>query len=160
MTIEAVLLGIVAVGGSRGWFGAFGAEPNIGNHFIVLACLTGACGLQNAAITSASGSTVRTTHMTGLTTDLGLGLIRAEVHPMSDEHRVKERVANLARIGTLLAFMLGSLLAAFFFAKWRYRAFYVPMGIAIYAAWVARRSEMKLIATEAKLLAEIFAGKK
>ncbi len=145
MTIEAALLGLVAVGGSRGWFGGFGAEPNIGNHFIVLACLTGACGLQNAAITSASGSTVRTTHMTGLTTDLGLGLIRAEVHPMSDAHRRSERVANFARIGTLLSFMTGSLIAAFFFARWQYRAFYVPMGIAVYAAWIARRSEAKLL---------------
>lgn len=145
MTIEAALLGLAAFGGGRGYFGVFGAPPNIGDNFILLACLCGACGLQNAALTSASGSTVRTTHMTGLTTDLGLGLIRAEVHPMSSEHRAKERLANWARIGTLASFMTGSLCAAFFFAKWRYRAFYIPMAIALYAAWVARRSEAKLL---------------
>ncbi len=146
MTIEAALLGVAAFGGNRGYFGIFGAPPNIGDNFILLACLCGACGLQNAAITSATGSTVRTTHMTGLTTDLGLGLVRAEVHPMSDAHRAKERLANMARIGTLASFMTGSLCAAFFFAKWHYQAFYIPMAIALYAAWVARRSEAKLFA--------------
>ena len=152
MTIEAILLGIAAFCGNRGYFGAFGSAPVIGNNFILLACLCGACGLQNAAIYSASNFTVRTTHMTGLTTDLGIGLVRAEVHPMSDALRSRERLANRARIGTLLAFMLGSLCAAFFFARWQYRAFYIPMGIAVYAAWVARRSEAKLIGG---ILAEI-----
>ena len=35
-------------------------------------CASAACGLQNAMITTFSGAVVRTTHMTGIVTDLGL----------------------------------------------------------------------------------------
>lgn len=145
MWLVALLLGLVAVGGDKGFFGAFGGVPNIKHNFILLACLCGASGLQNAAITSASGATIRTTHMTGLTTDLGLGLIRAEVHHMSEKHQRQERLANALRFGTIFTFICGSVCAAFVFARWRYRGFYMPMSIALYAAWVARKSEIKLL---------------
>lgn len=144
MWISALLLGLVAFGGSRGYFGAYGGPPNIKHDFILLAFLCGACGLQNAAITSSSGFTIRTTHMTGLTTDLGIGLIRAEIHHLSMEHRREERLANALRFCTILSFVCGSICAAFVFARWQYRGFYMPMLIALYAAWVARKSEMKL----------------
>jgi uncharacterized membrane protein YoaK (UPF0700 family) len=145
MWIVALLMGAVAAGGHSGFFGSFGGTPYIKHNFILLAALCGACGLQNAAITSASGATIRTTHMTGLTTDLGLGLIRAEVHHMSDKHRREERLANALRFGTIFSFVLGSLCAALVFARWQYRGFYMPMLVALYAAWVARKSEAKLI---------------
>lgn len=145
MWIVALLMGGVAAGGHAGFFGEFGAVPHIKHNFILLASLCGACGLQNAAITSASGATIRTTHMTGLTTDLGLGLIRAEVHHMSDKHRNDERLANALRFGSIFFFICGSVCAAFVFARWQYRGFYMPMLISLYAAWVARKSEVKLI---------------
>lgn len=145
MWIVALLMGAVAVGGDFGFFGVFGAIPNVKHNFILLACLCGACGLQNAAITSSSGATIRTTHMTGLTTDLGLGLIRAEIHHLSPEHRDRERLGNALRFGTIFSFVCGSVCAAFVFARWRYRGFYMPMFIALYTAWVARESEAKLI---------------
>lgn len=147
MWIVALLMGGVAAGGHHGFFGEFGGTPYIKHNFILLAALCGACGLQNAAITSASGATIRTTHMTGLTTDLGLGLIRAEIHHMSPEHRNQERLSNALRFGTIFFFICGSVVAAFVFARWHYRGFYMPMFIALYAAWVARRSEAKLIAS-------------
>lgn len=145
MWIVTLLLGLVAFCGDRGYFGSYGGPPNIHHDFILLACLCGACGLQNAAITSASGATIRTTHMTGLTTDLGLGLIRAEVHHLSAQHQREERLANALRFGTLFFFSSGSVCGAFVFARWQYRGFYMPMIIALYAAWVARASEAKLI---------------
>lgn len=145
MWIVALLMGFVALGGDHGFFGAFGAVPNVKHNFILLACLCGACGLQNAAITSASGATIRTTHLTGLTTDLGLGLIRAEIHHMSEKHQNDERLANALRFGTIFFFVCGSVCAAFIFARWRFRGFYLPMLIALYTAWVARKSEVKLL---------------
>lgn len=144
MWIVALLLGFVAFAGSRGYFGSYGGPPNIRHDFILLACLCGACGLQNAAITSSSGFTIRTTHMTGLTTDLGIGLIRAEIHHLSNEHRREERLANALRFGTIFSFIGGSVCAAFVFARWQFRGFYMPMLIALYAAWIARKSEWKL----------------
>lgn len=43
-----------------------------GQLLLADALAAGACGLQNALATSFSGAVVRTTHMTGLVTDLGL----------------------------------------------------------------------------------------
>jgi uncharacterized membrane protein YoaK (UPF0700 family) len=40
---------------------------NVGDYLAALAC-----GLQNAMVSSYSGSTMRTTHMTGMVTDLGI----------------------------------------------------------------------------------------
>lgn len=47
------------------------------SHVLLTACLAAmAMGLQNATITRISGAVVRTTHLTGVTTDLGLDGIR------------------------------------------------------------------------------------
>ncbi len=141
MSLVALLLFFVAMGGIYNFFGVFGHEAKIQSDFILMACLCGACGLQNGAITSASGATIRTTHLTGLTTDLGLGLIRAEVHHLSPEKRAQERKGNLLRLGTILSFTLGSVVAAFIYVRYKYYGFFFPMVIALYSAWVARKSD-------------------
>lgn len=140
MGLVAAILGFVAVAGSLDLFGKFGDVANMKHDFFLLACLCSACGLQNAAISSASGATVRTTHLTGLTTDLGLGLIRAEIHNLPNSQKLVERRANLLRVATIVSFTLGSLVAAFIYSRFKYQGFFVPMVIAIYSAYVARRS--------------------
>jgi uncharacterized membrane protein YoaK (UPF0700 family) len=140
LTTVALLLLLAAIGGTANFFGGFGIASNFSHDYILLALLCGACGLQNAAITSASGSTVRTTHLTGLTTDLGLGLIRAEVHYSTPSVRAIDRKANLLRFGTILAFFLGSLIGAYFYARFQYLGFLLPMCLALYAAFSASRS--------------------
>jgi len=140
MGLVAVLIGFVAIGGASNLFGTFGAVADIKYDFILLACLCGACGLQNAAISSASGTTIRTTHLTGITTDLGLGLIRAEVHDLSAAEKKQERRSNLLRVATIFSFTLGSVIGAFVFSRYKYQGFFFPMLIAIYSAWTARKS--------------------
>ncbi|MBY0451425.1 MAG: DUF1275 domain-containing protein, partial [Bdellovibrionaceae bacterium] len=122
-----------------GLFGRFGDVVNIEHDFFLLACLCGACGLQNAAITSASGATVRTTHLTGLTTDLGLGLVKTLVQGLSPAQKKIESQANLFRILTIISFTMGSVVAAFVYVKYQYEGFFVPMILALYSAYVARR---------------------
>jgi uncharacterized membrane protein YoaK (UPF0700 family) len=54
--------------------------PILGNHFVqfhavlIACCLLFAMGMQNALVTQISNSVVRTTHLTGLFTDLGIEL--------------------------------------------------------------------------------------
>lgn len=139
MALVATLLALVAVGGTLGLFGEFGDVANIKNHYFLLALLCSACGLQNAAISSASGATLRTTHLTGLTTDLGLGLIRSEVHNLSDAQKKDERRANKLRILMIVAFTFGSVIAAFVFSKFQYSGFYFPMLIAAYFVFVTQK---------------------
>ncbi len=139
MGIVAGCLAVVTLAGALKLFGTFGDVSGLAHQYFLLALLCGACGLQNAAITSASGSTVRTTHLTGLTTDLGLGIVRAEIHYPSIAARTLGRKANLLRIGTILSFILGSLVGAIFFMRFQYLGFALPTLIAAYAAVSASR---------------------
>jgi uncharacterized membrane protein YoaK (UPF0700 family) len=139
MALVSLLLLIVAIMGNLNFFGEFGHPTVIRQDFILLALLCGACGLQNAAITSASGATIRTTHLTGLATDLGLGLVKAKVHTLSIEEKKNERRANLLRVCTIIAFTFGSAIAAFIYLRFKYNGFYFPTAIAFYAFWSARK---------------------
>ena len=75
LVIVAMILTGIAVAGHAGAFGRFGgihaAEPP---PVALLSLLAFAMGLQNAAVASATGMAVRTTHLTGPATDLGIHL--------------------------------------------------------------------------------------
>lgn len=64
-SIECLLLMIMGIWG--GYFAA--ADPDV-----IAFCLLFAMGLQNALVTKISNASVRTTHLTGLFTDLGIEL--------------------------------------------------------------------------------------
>jgi uncharacterized membrane protein YoaK (UPF0700 family) len=82
-----------------------------------------ACGLQNAMITTFSGAVVRTTHMTGIITDLGLMMgayIRGE--------RFDFRKAKLFII-ILLGFLSGGYLGATLFNQYQFDALGLPIAL-------------------------------
>lgn len=54
--------------------GIFGSNLMLENSNIIAFYLLFAMGLQNALVTKISNATVRTTHLTGLFTDLGIEL--------------------------------------------------------------------------------------
>lgn len=108
--------------------------------FLVLLCL--ASGLQNAAMTSSSGSTVRTTHLTGLTTDLGIGLARILTFKQSDEVTVKEKRSIFLRTGSIFSFVLGSAAGALIFYHVGHLGFLLSAVIALYAAWHGRNAKI------------------
>lgn len=75
---------------------------------VMLLCFT--MGLQNAVITKISGSVVRTTHMTGIITDLGIELgklIYWNQTSTDADARVMADRARLATLGLLFVFFLG-----------------------------------------------------
>jgi uncharacterized membrane protein YoaK (UPF0700 family) len=79
-----------------------------------------ACGLQNAMATSYSGAVIRTTHMTGIVTDLGIALglfARGE--------QVDWRRFGLYAV-LLCGFLLGGILGAFGFAQFGYDTLLFP----------------------------------
>ena len=134
-----VFLSLMAasLGGYYGFFGLFGEELRLKQDYIFLALLCMASGLQNASITTASGATVRTTHLTGITTDLGIGLVRA-LSAGRDKARANfERRANWLRIGTVASFGAGSATSAGLFLKYGYLGFLLPAALALYATFVA-----------------------
>lgn len=140
MWLVSLILFFVSIGGYAGWFGNFGDVASMKHSFILLASLCGACGLQNAAITSASGSTVRTTHLTGITTDLGLGIVKSEFKSLNKEQKDNERKANLLRAATIISFTSGSLVGAFAFTKFGYLGFIMPAIVSQYSALRANQN--------------------
>lgn len=120
---------IVVVGGWNHLFGDFGEPMEKTRDYTLLALLCMICGTQNGLITLVSKSVVRTTHLTGIVTDLGIGLVRVLnsgrlFGKIDDEGR-----ANLMRIGIILFFTFGSVAGYKTFAAFEYRGFIFPAAI-------------------------------
>lgn len=71
MAVEALMLTCLAVGVALHISGQMDAGAMV-NHYWMAGVASAAMGLQNATITRISGAVIRTTHLTGVTTDLGL----------------------------------------------------------------------------------------
>lgn len=138
MGLVSAMLFLVAGLGTLKIFGTFGEPAQIQKDYLLLALLCGASGLQNAAITSASGSTIRTTHLTGLTTDMGLGWVRILWGNLDAPHRENERRANKLRVFTILSFIAGGAVGTFCYMWLSYLGFVVPACIAYYCAREAK----------------------
>ena len=97
-----------------------------------------ACGLQNAMVTTYSGAAVRTTHLSGMFTDLGIGLghlLRGMPLPMR----------RLTLSGLIISgFLGGGVLGAWFYRHWGYDSLLAPalltgstgIGYVLYRQWV------------------------
>lgn len=139
MLLVFTCLVAVAFGGQFNMFGVFGEALRLKQDYFLLALLCLASGLQNAAITTASGASVRTTHLTGITTDLGIGIVRVLSTTQYNSTHVKEARANWMRVGTITSFAVGSFVGAFLFLKLKYLGFLLPAAIAFYGVLQGRR---------------------
>lgn len=106
----------IAFCGHTGLFGNFGEEFSHTRDFVLLILLSFSMGSQNAIVTHYSSSIVRTTHLTGITTDLGIGLAR--IFNQTSLH--KEAQANWLRAGLILFFLFGSLFGVNLFLKFEF----------------------------------------
>lgn len=122
-----ILLTIVFVGGISGDFGAFGEPLLMERDYLLLILLCLVCGIQNGSITSLSKSVVRTTHLTGITTDLGIGIIRYFHRHRLPDYGVHETRSNWIRFGLILFFAFGSVAGAFAFSQFQYAGFGIPV---------------------------------
>jgi uncharacterized membrane protein YoaK (UPF0700 family) len=138
MGLSAFCLFLAASAGVVFHFGSFGEVFKLKHVYALLALLCLASGLQNGAVTSATGGSVRTTHLTGLTTDFGLGLARIlsfQKKELRDENR-----ANRLRGGLIFSFILGSAAGSWLFVNYGYGGFLLSAAIATYAAWHGRKA--------------------
>lgn len=79
-----------------------------------------ACGLQNAMASSYSGAVVRTTHLSGMVTDLGITV----------GHLFRGLPVDIRRVTLYLAliggFVFGAILGSWLFPHWGYATLYLP----------------------------------
>lgn len=121
------LLCIVFGLGVMGYFGKFGEPLELSRDYTLLILLCFVCGIQNGTITTVSKSVIRTTHLTGVTTDLGIGLIR-----FLNRHKLKGEIgneveANFMRAGIIFFFGFGSVFGGYVFSKLGYAGFFIPV---------------------------------
>jgi uncharacterized membrane protein YoaK (UPF0700 family) len=129
----ALLLTVAACAGHQGVFGPFAAQVAADSPpVLLLSLLAFAMGLQNAAVASTTGLAVRTTHLSGPATDLGIHL-GAACFAKGDERRSAFKGAVL-RGGKMLSFILGAGLSLPLATRFGYLALLAPAVLVSFAA--------------------------
>lgn len=125
LMMEAVLLLLFGLGADN-----LASSDYISVHAII-ALLCFIMGLQNAIISKISHSEIRTTHVTGLSTDIGIEIGR---HLFSRAHRhieVRQHPERLKFYGSiLLSFAFGGLAGAFMFSTMHFNAT-IPLALVL-----------------------------
>ncbi|MFL5784640.1 MAG: YoaK family protein [Bacteriovoracaceae bacterium] len=112
----------------NGIFGNWGAFGNVGHQsFGLLMLLCFICGIQNATVSIVSRSVIRTTHLTGLTTDLGLGIVRFFKRKELESEVSGEGRSNLMRVGIISSFVMGAIVGGFVFKRFEFYGFLLPV---------------------------------
>ncbi len=122
--IAVTLVLYAAIGGELGWLGRFGGAVEKPVDFFLLSLLSFAMGLQNAAVATSTGLLVRTTHLTGPATDLGIHLV--ELMFVKDEALTLAKSHAMLRAGKIVAFALGAAVAVPLGHQAEFLAFLVP----------------------------------
>ncbi len=107
MVMEVIILSFVA----------FWPEPSVlptFNSQTIGCALLFAMGLQNSLVTKVSQSVVRTTHLTGLFTDLGIELSQLIFYKKREEYLNLKRNINL-KIAIISCFFLGCIIGGYLF---------------------------------------------
>lgn len=121
-----IILTLITILGQTHLLGEFGHISNSLIVFLLLATLAFLSGMQNSLISLASGLLVRTTHLTGVTTDLGVGVMRMFYPNTTPSQRMNELKMNLLRFGIIFSFIFGSLIGGITFYRWKFLGFIVP----------------------------------
>lgn len=110
MIIEILILSIVGVFGSS-------SSLSDSNGQVIACTLLFAMGLQNSLVTNASQSVVRTTHLTGLFTDLGIELSQLFFYRKTIESQQLSKSISL-KLAIIGCFFLGCTAGGFIFRSY------------------------------------------
>jgi uncharacterized membrane protein YoaK (UPF0700 family) len=99
------------------FIGFSGPDTLLRDGDIIACVLLFSMGLHNALVTSVSNAVVRTTHLTGLFTDLGIELSQLFFY-RKKEQRKKLRASIFLRTVIIGFFFMGSLAGGFGFFRW------------------------------------------
>lgn len=97
------------------------------NHDAPTAALwaSAACGIQNAMVSTYSGAVIRTTHVTGIVTDLGIALGHWLRHLPVDARRVRLHLL------VIFGFTLGAVAGAAAWIEWGFAALWGPVLVCV-----------------------------
>lgn len=96
-----------------------------------------AMGLQNALVTRVSQSVVRTTHLTGLFTDLGIELSQLFFYrKTADRSRLNRSI--FLKIMIISCFFIGGVVGGFTYLHLHLKTLFLAVGLLIFALWYDR----------------------
>ncbi|WP_170295101.1 YoaK family protein [Paracoccus aestuariivivens] len=122
------------------WGGIF---SSVAGRLFALACLCFIMGMQNATITKISYARVRTTHATGMMTDIGIEIGRAMFGRLRPASGVRADRLKLKILLTLIgAFVLGGITGAVGYSKLGF-FFSVPLALLLLGLSVPALSQMR-----------------
>src|SRR5690606_23357599 len=94
----------------------FGQNLIIENPDLLVFCLLFAMGIQNSLVTKISNATVRTTHLTGLFTDLGIEL--SQLFFYTDKEQKSQLLSSIKlRLTIISFFFLGGIVGGVFYSS-------------------------------------------
>lgn len=106
-SIESLILMLIAV---------FGKNLIIESPNLIACSLLFAMGLQNSLVTRISNATVRTTHLTGLFTDLGIEL--SQLFFYRDKESKEKLISSVKlRLTIISSFFIGGIVGGIFYSK-------------------------------------------
>ena len=125
MVVEIIILSLISILGSR-------SALSSGNGQVIACSLLFAMGLQNSLVTKVSQSVVRTTHLTGLFTDLGIEVSQLFFYRKTLQFQMlsKSIYLKLAIIG---CFFLGCLIGGLLFSSFEMKTLLVASAFLIIA---------------------------
>lgn len=104
----------------------FLSKGSVNGHYLASA----ACGLQNALATTYSGAIIRTTHLTGIFTDLGI-MLGAKLRGEGFDKR-----KALLFLLIIIGFIFGGVLGTYFFSILKFNALVIPASICLFLAFI------------------------
>jgi uncharacterized membrane protein YoaK (UPF0700 family) len=128
--LAAAMTTVIACVGYLGWLGPFGGTVDEPGDFVFLCALSFAMGLQNAAVATSTGQLVRTTHLTGPATDLGVHLAEFVSARGPERHAALQHAA--LRLGKILSYAAGAAVSVIF-VRLEYLALLVPAAVMVVA---------------------------
>ncbi len=125
IVIEIIILMVV---------GMFGVSSILGNSDgqIIACTLLFAMGLQNSLVTKASQSVVRTTHLTGLFTDLGIELSQLFFYKKRSEF-IRLSKSIYLKLAIISCFFLGCLAGGFVYRSIELKTLLLAAGVLVIA---------------------------
>ncbi len=122
-----LILAGVWLAGELGVFGEFGNTASSEIELVVLFLLSFVCGMQNGCFATLTKGQIRTTHLTGISTDIGTDFARMWFGKLSPKEYELTRRTNLSRIATFVAFATGSVISVQLSRQFGYASLVAPL---------------------------------
>jgi len=135
---------VLMVAGGQGVFGVFGEDLVLARDFALLYSLSFLAGLQNGCFATLTKGQIRTTHLTGISTDIGTDLARLWFGKLQGKERELTRLTNRSRVLTFMSFSTGSIVSVIASRYLEYGALTVPLLTSLVVTYTVKSIGLEL----------------